>query len=280
MQLVSYNIHLEHRLEVILKEFQKRGIMENTAVFCIQEAIKDETGNTCEKILQAFPHLPLQYRLESFSSRNGKSQGNAIIYRSDIFIERKYHTFEIPKFPVERIPWLQKIFARNFKMPKIICQQISLENKDGEIFGIFNTHLDLSHNWNKIIWQMHRILRRCQYQSWGADAIYLCGDFNTVTFMWGGRKFFRKIREFFVTHRFHDLTSHIKNTYQLKPAEVKRFVSSPILAQIGAHLRIPLRLKLDWILVRSHSQAFIQPASRIKMPGSDHYPVSVKMNRE
>ncbi len=280
MKIISYNIHRADRLDVILQEFKKRGIMENTAILCLQEAIQDENGNTCEKILKAFPHLPLQYRLEPFSSREGKFQANAIIYRSDIFRERKYHTFEIPKFPAKRASRLEKIFARNFKMPKIICQQISLENKKGEIFGIFNTHLDLSRHWNKVVWQMHRIVRRCQHQSWKVDAIYLCGDFNTVTFMRGGRKLFQEIRKFFATHRFHDLTSHIKNTYQLKPAEVKKFVSSPILTRIGAHLRLPLQLKLDWILVRSHSEEFIQPASSIKMPGSDHYPIAVEMKRE
>jgi hypothetical protein len=84
MKIISYNIHLADRLEVIIREFQARGIMEDTAILCLQEVLQDENGNTCEKILAAFPHLSLQYRLEPFPSQTGKIQANAIIYRSDI----------------------------------------------------------------------------------------------------------------------------------------------------------------------------------------------------
>lgn len=279
MKIMSYNIHMGSRLKVVIKEFRERGLMDELAVICLQEVGVSKKEDSCQEIIRAFPKLPLDYKIEPFHEFHGKTQANAIIWRTDLLEEVGYETFELPRAKLSEVPFLRKLFSKGFFMKKIVCQNILFQAADKSTIRVFNTHLDAFTNWVHTFYQMRRILRKCKRQSRRIDTVYICGDLNTVTVTRGDDRHFLRFKEFLKVQRLTDLTSHIKNTYQFKSEEVQSFVVSPILTRLAAFLKASSKQKLDWILVRRRGRKIIsKKAEIIKMPGSDHLPVAAEMD--
>ncbi|GEM_PF-4873232 len=273
MQFISYNIHMAVRLPVILSEFKKRDLMTKTAIFCLQEASVNGLKNSCDEILESFPMLPLAYKFEPCNELNGKIQANGIIYRKDIFEPVSYSAIQLPTLPkIFQLIGISIFWKRRIE-PRI-CQNLLLKTQDGKYVRILNTHLDFLGGWMHTFQQLGKILHIFRKKRKMADVTLLCGDFNTMIFRKRHKKYREKLLEFLAIHHLYDMTKHIKNTYQFKPAEVKKFVAAPFFSQLVGYLRIPIRQKLDWILIyRKDKTQKIPDAQVLSMPGSDHLPL-------
>lgn len=274
MYFISYNIHMGVRLPVIIEEFKKRKLVENTAILCLQEVTENGGQNSCDKILQAFPDLPLAYRYEPLQLYDGEVQANGIIYRRDLLSELHYKSITLPRVKNEDKLFAKRWFGNRLVMERKICQSVLFQRRDKKTLRVLNTHLDALAGWMHTFNQLKRILQKFRKQSKGTDMAVLCGDFNTITLRPRDKKYFLRLREFLKKHRFHDVSDEVNNTYQFKTLEVRKFVVAPFFFRLLAFMRFPARQKLDWILMYSKGKKrFMDKAKAIPMPGSDHLPL-------